>query len=162
MNWMRLREAMADLGIPGSEDKMFAKKEKEESLKPTVIRAKDIGIPYTELTVKIIYTLANNHEYNHYKTLYLLDYASCPTAKEAMRAFYDKFLDIQNEYREQIIKNFGKYEGYMNFDGLFVRNDQCTMIYIETSDNSGSVRNGYEETPDVNGWPWKVGSYHAK
>lgn len=60
--------------------------------------------------------------------------------KKQMKAFYDNYLDIQNEYREQIVKNFGKYEGYIRFDNLFIRSDQCTKIYIECSNNSNAVQ----------------------
>ena len=141
---------------------MFAKKEKEEQPKIVPVSARDVGFPYTELTIKVSYVLTNGKEYNYWKTIYLSDYISHPTAKEAMKAFYDNYLDIQNEYREQIVKNFGKYEGYIRFDNLFIRSDQCTKIYIECSNNSNAVRGENEDIPDDTGWPWEVGSYNAE
>ena len=142
---------------------MFEKKVKEEEQSKIVpIEAKDIGLPYTELTIDIDYTLANGKAYNCCNYFYLSNYTSYPTANEAIEALKNDYLETLNKYKEQIAKNFGKYEGYMQFGDLFIRTDQCTTICIKSHDNSGPTSRGSEYMPSVKGWPWEVGSYHAE
>ena len=141
---------------------MFEKKVKEEE-QPKIIpvKAKDVGLPYTEATINVKYDLANGNTYDHYRHFYLLNYISYPTANEAIEALKNNYLETLNKYKEQITNNFGKYEGYMQFDDLFIRTDQCSRIYIECYDNSSPVSRGSEGMPSVEGWPWEAGSYHA-
>lgn len=138
---------------------MFEKK--EERPKTIYINAKDVGLPYTVLSVTVHYVMQNGQEYTTTKKLYLLNYTSYSTAKEAMKKFFDDYLDIQNEYRKQIVKNFGKHEGYMRFEDTFVRNAQCVLAYITCTDNSYDVDMRMENTPNGMGWPWEANSYHA-
>lgn len=133
---------------------MFWNFKKVKEVAPKFVRAKDLGLTYTERTVRMKFIL-EDQEYTVDKTFYISDYIDCKTVKEA-KIKLDKDFENTKMYAENLIKdNIDKNDGYMSFNGFTVKNKKCSAASVDTFNNRLRVVYGCEPTPTGNGWPWK-------
>lgn len=133
---------------------MFWGFKKVKEAVPKFIRARDLGLTYTEQTVRMKFVLVDR-EYTVDKTFYLSDYLDCKTVKEA-KAKLDKDFEDTKTYAENLIRdNLDRNDGYMTFNGFTVKNEKCSAASVETFGNRLRVLYGCEPTPTDYGWPWK-------
>ena len=105
---------------------MFWGFKKVKEAVPKFIRARDLGLTYTEQTVRMKFVLVDR-EYTVDKTFYLSDYLDCKTVKEA-KAKLDKDFEDTKTYAENLIRdNLDRNDGYMTFNGFTVNQRRLTM-----------------------------------
>lgn len=133
---------------------MFWNFKKVKDAAPKFVRAKDLGLTYTEQTVRMKFIL-EDQEYIIDKTFYLSDYINCKTVEEA-KTKLDKNFEDTKMYAENLIKdNINKNDGCMSFNGFTVKNKKCSAASVNTFNNRLQVVYGCEPTPTGNGWPWE-------
>lgn len=131
----------------------YIKKRTKKYTLPQIVKAKDLGLPYTQQTVEVKFILNNKQEYSIKSTFYLSNYLDCDTVKEAKVKLDEVTKDALDKANKMIEENLGRDDGYITYNGFTVKNNQLSAADVNVYGNRWDVNVGRESRPD-GGWPW--------